>query len=363
VSTVADGSVTVSATKTVSSRLTGNPASPVVPLTNQPATFTITSAGMGEFRVGSSGASDENSLLAHTGVLSGSVSPRVFVGADTGVCSVSSPNADFANVAWSDADLLLSSSSGSFALAVDSAALTATNGTTALGTNLIAGEVVIEGESFTVPGDDDGLVPGFDANAFDAAWQCNPDLASPPSDACAQPGVAQLAGGAAALSMRTLGVVASLIDADTTCGFSSLTVAGDPVFSGGGVGDDDVTATFTVGGIGCTITLAPGTPLGPDCNGDESQASGTIVVTGTKTVTGWRTGDPLEPIVPDSAHAVVFDLDVTFTDFDVQPDPDLSTAALAVTSGALSGTVTPRLALDPRRRRAASPRPTWASRT
>lgn len=345
--TTVEGTVTVSGTKTVSGRFTGNPASPIVPIADQPAALALTIVVNG-FSVGST--ADENKLLANTGTLAGTVRPKVFIGADTGVCSVSSPNAGFDDVTWADADLLVTSASGSFALAVDSASLEAANGTSSSGINELDGNVTIDGAAFDVPSDEAGLNPEFDQATVDASFACDENLTDPISDACEGTLSATIAGGIGALTARTFGTVVSLVDANSTCGFSSIPVAVvNADFGGGAVGDDDVTATFTIG-TACEIALPPeGLVVATDCLGNTTTVSGTVAVTGTKTVVGWRTGDVAEPIVPNTNKPATFNLTMTFGGDGTQPftvTSSTSTASLTVRSGSLSGTLQPRTALD-----------------
>lgn len=348
-STTVLGSVTVSGTKTVSGRFTGNPASPIVPLTEQPAEFALEITVNPEgFRVGST--ADGNALRATAGTLTGTTQPRLFVGSATGVCSVSSPHVEF-TIDWAGADLLVSSASGTLALNDVDTDLTAVNGSVGGATNTLAGTVTVAGDSFTVPSDETGLLnPDYDAAAFDAAWQCGATataLASPANSQCGAAVMRTVAGGTAALTMRTLGTVMRLVDANSSCGFSSVDVAGAPAVSGGTVGDDDVTATFTLPSEGCTITLPADFVISTDCQGNTSTAGGTVVVTGTKAVTGFLTGssNPAEAIVPTSFKPATFDLTLTFDGFVVKSST--STAWLTVHDGSLSGVVQPRTALNP----------------
>lgn len=335
------GSVMVTATKVLSGRVTGNPDSPIVPIVDQPAVITLGITAE-DFMVGSNNS--DNSLTARGGMLMGEVRPTVYVGADTGACSVSTPNVTFEDVEWMSADLLLTSASGSFGLDVSASAMNAANGNTNNGVNVLAGSMTVNGTPYTVPGDGQGLDPEFDQATFDASWTCNDELADPLSHACATALGTKLGVGAASLSMRTLGTITSLVDANTSCGFSSAAVGGTPTFNGGDLGDDDVTATFALPGGGCTITLPADTVVSTDCLGNTTAVGGTVVVTGTKAVTGFRTGDPLEPIVPTSFKPARFDLNITFTDFVVESSA--STASLTVHSGTLSGVVEPRVGLD-----------------
>lgn len=335
------GTVTVTGTKVVSGRVTGNAENPIVPITDQPAVISLT-VNFDDFMVGST--ANENSLTGRGGMLMGTVSPVVYVGAETGVCSVSTPNAVIGDVEWMGGDLLLTTVSGSFALDVSASELSAANGNTTVGVNALSGTLTVDGTAYTIPGDGAGLDPEWTQATHDASWQCNDELADPLSHSCAAALSGKLGGGAASLTMRTLGTVTSLINANSSCGFASPAVGGDPGFAGGDVGDDDVTATFYLAPEGCTITLPADTVVATDCLGNTTAVGGTVVVRGTKSVTGFRTGDPYEPIVPTSFKPATFTLNIAFTDFVVESSA--STSSLRVQSGDLSGVVQPRVGLD-----------------
>ena len=69
----ASGHLTVSGTKTLTGRFTGNPLQPIVPDDDTPASFAL-AIDADHLRVGSS--ADENALLARSGTLGGTVQPR-----------------------------------------------------------------------------------------------------------------------------------------------------------------------------------------------------------------------------------------------------------------------------------------------
>jgi hypothetical protein len=294
VATTVSGSVTVSGTKTVVGRFTGNPAQPVVPDSDQPATFVV-SAVATNFFVGVDGG---NAFTIENGALSGSVAPRTALASDTLACSEATPNAILADVHLENADTVVRSASGTYALHVDDVSVDATNGVAGGNENSLAGTVTTGGETFTVPGDGEGLDPEYDAVAFVDSFSCNPDLVAGPVYACQLSIPTGI--GAGQLTMRTLGTVAQILENATVapCGFASAAVAGTPTFTGpAGVGDDGQTATFTIANA-CTVTLPADTPLGVDCNGTLTTAGGSFTVTGTKAVTGFQTGNPFNPIVP-----------------------------------------------------------------
>jgi hypothetical protein len=333
------GRVVVSGTKVIRGLLTGDPTAPIIPASSQPAVFNL-DMDVNGLRFGGTG--DDNELLIESGSLSGSVRPRVFVSNETGVCTVSTPNADFSNVRLAGAQVVVTSAAGSFPIAIEDTRLEATSGVTASGQNRLLGTVTIAGEDIDLSGDERGLDPRFDEDTFASTWQCNPELAQPVTDRCEEAAQDLLAHGVAALTMRNLGVLTRVVDADAACGFSSAGVAGGASTTTSG---DLVTATLTLPAGGCTLSFPEATTVFTDCLGHTTTIAGTIVVTGTKTITGVATADPLAPILPVSTDAVRYDLDFTFTEASITTNaaPD----ALVVHDGSLSAVLLPRLALDP----------------
>lgn len=149
----------------------------------------------------------------------------------------------------------------------------------------------------------------------------------------------QLAGeGLARLTVRNVGAVVSLLNADTACGFASdavksaATIVGNP--------GEDGTVTFTV--TDCTINA--GGAVDTDCSGDTTTSTGSFTATATLTITGLLTGNADTPVVPNSPDSVTFDLqEVSFADFKVVASN--SDNSLTNVSGSLSAQVSPRFAV------------------
>jgi hypothetical protein len=330
------GGATVSGTKTIHGFITGDPMSPVVPDSDDAAVLDL-DISFDDLTVSSS--ADVNALRVRSGSLTGSLSPRLAVAATSGACEVQSGIAVLSDLTWTDADVAVTSVSGTFDLDLDSSELNATNGTWGSDQNLLTGTMTVGGTAHTVPGDGLGLDPAFNASTFDATWTCAPALLSPVSHLCGFQG--PLATGAARLGARAMGTVVKLVDANTSCGFSSLAVAGAPTFSTTVVGDKG-DAVFTVNN--CTITFATSTQIATDCTGTTTHVVGSATVSGTKTVHGWLTGAPTTPVVPDSDSPATYDLTITFTDFGVESSA--SNSMLTITAGTLAGELSPRTALS-----------------
>jgi len=330
------GKVTVNGTKTVHGRITGDPLSPVVPTADNAATLDLT-LSFDHLTVSSS--ADANALLAKSGTLAGTLQPRLAL-ATSGACEVQSGIRRFNNLVWTNGQLAVTSASGTFDLPVSTSNIGAVNGTWGADSNLLTGSMTIDGTAYTVPGDGNGLDPTFVQATHDASWQCVNGLITPVSHECSF--TAPLAQGVARLSVKTFGTVASIVAADTSCGFSSMAVAGTPTLSGtvGHLGS----LTFTV--TSCTINFATDTALTPDCSGARVHVEGSATVSGTKTVDGWLTGSPAAPVVPASDAPALVDLTISFNNFKVTTAD--GEGALLSKSGTLSGTLQPRTALSTR---------------
>ena len=226
--TTATGKITVSATRVVGGILTGNPASPVVPGGPDAVTITLTKAEFDNFEVTSS-ASD-NKLNMISGSLSAVVSPRLAASqpdsASAGACAIATPNVAFSSVKYAEGALLhVTTPDNSFDVDVAGSDLTAQNGKKGDVENQISGDITVFGSAQKL--DKQDLDPDYDAAKFVDNYACTPDLSSPESFECADLNP-RLADGAARLTVKMLGTVAGLIEADTTCGFSSNAVLSAP---------------------------------------------------------------------------------------------------------------------------------------
>jgi hypothetical protein len=338
VETLVSGRFTVTATKKLSGRLSGDIAQPVVPNNDMPAVINFERVTADNFRV----ESDGTALTMVQGSISGNLIPRVAFDDAIGACAAETSNARFSNVAYgAGTKLKLSAPQGSFDAEIDGSNLSAVNGTMGSDTNVLDGTISMGGKTFSLPTDpsDDGLDPEYNAAMHEASWLCGTINKEAPFE-CS---VTQTLGrGAAQLSVLTLGTVADLIEANTSCGFSSPGVLGS-VQTTGTLGDRGGSATFTINQA-CTMTFTTRTEASTDCNGKTTYVEGTASVRGTKTLTGILSGDPLQPIVPTTRDPATLSLQVTFTSFRVSSSGDDN--ALTVRSGELSGKLTPRTAID-----------------
>jgi hypothetical protein len=179
----------------------------------------------------------------------------------------------------------------------------------------------------------------FDQTGFDREWECS-TVEMPIRFECRF--VKPLAQGAAQLSVLALGTISELIEKDTACGFSSPGVLAAAQIQGN-TGDSGGSATYTIAQP-CTLQFTQQTTDKTDCNQVTTYVTGQAMVTGTKTVRGYVSGDPNQAIVPTSRDPARVDLSATLTDLKVWKAPGGN--AITLHSGQISGTVIPRLAID-----------------
>ncbi len=337
VHTMASGKVTVSGTKTLRGRITGDPTTPVVPMDNMPATVVVTQAAFDNFRVEKEGTA----LTWKKGSITGSVSPETVLQASTGACGFKSQNARFENLSYKDAEMAIESSSGKLGVRVKGSSLYAVNGVIGAETNVLRGTIQVAEETHAIPVDasDAGLEPEFDLAKYEASWQCG-DLVKPVSRQCVF--VAPIVQGAAQLTANTFGAALKLAEADPRCGFNSPAAA-MTAQAAGNLGEDGSSVTVTIG-TPCTMSFPEPTEIAKDCNGVSTMVQGTVAIVGTKKLKGFLSGDPAQPIVPTSRDPAELDIMVIMNHFAVWTTP--LTSKLTVLNGQLSGKAVPRTALD-----------------
>ncbi len=338
--TTAAGKITVSAEKTVVGRITGSQETPVVPDGPDSATITLSDVSFDRFLVKKSNS--DSQLRIKKGKATATVHPRLAAAADSGACAIATPNVTFEAINLSGAEAHVKSPDNEFDVEVRSSNLDAQNGIGGGKENSLNGSIVVWDSEEAVPtdGDTDGLDPEYKRADFEASYACTPNIVFPVSYRCdIEP---QLAQGAGSLTIKTLGTVLSLVNDDVACGFSAPSVQASAVLRGE-VGNDGGEVTYNLG-AGCMLSYPEATAVSTDCNGVTTYVRGQAVVTGSKTVTGFLTGDPETPVVPTSRDPAVIELDAKLNDFEVWTSA--GNTAFTVVHGMLGGTVQPRTALD-----------------
>ncbi|MBI5494338.1 MAG: hypothetical protein HY904_04875 [Deltaproteobacteria bacterium] len=149
----------------------------------------------------------------------------------------------------------------------------------------------------------------------------------------------QVAMGAARLTVRNVGAIATLVNDDTACGFKSPAVLAAVEYDGA-LGR---TGTATLRVLDCRIELPEEKVIRTTCLGEETRARGTVVVNAVRRVHGLLSGGAETPAIPDAPDAVSVELEVTAAaGFRVADSTGPET--LEFTDGTLTAVVRPGLA-------------------
>ena len=336
VETRVTGKATLSGTKTVKGTLTGNPKSPVIPVDPDAVRFTL-QASLEDFVAR---RPDSQSALTNTsGTLAWSAEPRLAVSASKGVCSIPTSNVTFSDVTYGASTVLVESKGRRFSTDVMASAYSAQVGKRADKENWIAGELTVYGNPVRVAGA--ALDPDYEAAAFLKSWECVEDLKQPIDFSC--PSLDdKVSLGTARMTVSLFGRLADFFDQETTCGFGSAAVQARPVLTGN-LGERGASATWSLG-AGCTLNFSMPTVVKTDCFGASTLLSGTVTARGTKTVSGIRTGDPAQPLIPTSRDPGRADVSFEFSNLRISDS--VSNTAMTVQTGSLSGTIATQTGLD-----------------
>ncbi len=340
----AQGSLTVIGTKKLTGVLTGDVNQPVAPNGRDPAELNLT-VTFADFTL--SNSSGENTFVTSSGTLSGTIRPRVAVDVRSGICSNTTSIAQFSNVSWRDAKLVVNSSGFDFQVNIEQATLNAQSGTNGDKTNYLAGTAVSDGLPITIPpaGTDPVLDPSYDEAKFVKSFSCAPGFELAQSDLSCSLNQA-LAANIARLTVQAAGTVTSMVQNDTLCGFSALKVQTDP---SNVTGDNGEMGSMRWDIQHCRVGQPGVLSLGTDCAGTRTYSGGTADVTGTRVITGLRDTSLVifASIIPKSRDAMTITLaSVPLTDFAAWTVPAQDTdpyAKLTIHSGTLSATVSPGL--------------------
>ncbi len=333
------GTVTVSAVRTLEGVLTGSDESPALPMRPDPMVMELT-AEFDNFWVGN----DDNGLEQKTGTMTWTVMPHVAVSKSLGVCATPTMDLTFQDVAYSNVSARAASDGSEFDVEIPSSLLNAQLGKWDDDENMLSGTITVWESNQTVPNDGLGLDPEYGAQTFRDSYTCaeaNPDLALPVSYEC--PSLApRLAEGAAPLSLQAFGQLVDEIDLAEDCGFSAPHILNNPTVTGT-LGERGGTATWTISQP-CTVTWSQPTVIDEDCNGVKTYALGSVTGTGTKTLKGYVSGDPAEPIVPDSWMPATVQMNLNFDNMSVWTSNVDRT--FTVLSGEMDGQIQPRTEMD-----------------
>ncbi len=341
VETTVKGSVTVSATKRVRGTLTGDANKPVIPEGADAATIDVDVVTDG-FTVYKTDSTAFLTMLG--GALHFSLEPRLALSKSLGVCAVSTLDLTLKDIRYKNGAVVVTDESRSFSVDVPSSSYRAQVGKWDKEENSLTGRLIVWDNEQTLPtdGDIDGLDPAYTPQGYFDQVACTQDLATPISYVC--PSLKeQVVHGAARLTIKQLGTIASLADADTRCGFSSPSVRNAAQLNGTPGAKGSATLTISTP---CTLSFPEATPLAADCNGVTQTVQGTVTVTGSQTITGLLSGDINQPVVPDNVSPALITLTAQLADFKLTDS--VSSNALTAKSGTLSAIIKPRVAIDAR---------------
>lgn len=333
------GRARVTATLEIDGTVTDRASDPIIPAGPDAAKIVLEQVVLQGFTARFESRNAE--LVMREGTLSAIVRPRLAKGKDTAFCSVPTPDAAVTSLVYDGASLL-AREKGEAVVFVSSSDLRGQIGRGANSENSFGGTIAIGGQTFDLPGDvSPALDDGYDREDFVSRFACDEELATPVQYDCACEGNAchpdaPVADGVARLVPLTFAHVVRMIDEDDRCGFAAITPSYDAEVGQQG------TATYVLP----SCTLDQPIEREPDCHNVSTSISGRVVVSGQRTVYGYLTGDfEGDPVVPTRADAAAFSLSIELTDFYVRTSSD--TPALRIRRGTLTGTMRPRLALDP----------------
>lgn len=336
------GRATLTGTKVIRGQITGNAASPVIPLTPDAVQMDVR-AELNGFFVRTVGKSQ--ALTIKEGAVAWTAQPHLAQSVSKGLCMISTNDLSLSGITYEFAKGIVNSGDGEFDVEITASSFGAQVGQWGDRENAIEGQLSVWDSSQKLPidGDTDGLDPEYDRATFLETFACKADLAQPVSYDC-RPLEEVIAQGASQLTVSSFGNIVSLIDDNTTCGFANQKVLEAAELTGE-LGRRDGSATLRITEP-CYLTFATKTPVKTDCNGVELYMQGKVAVTGVKTVRGIRTGDVMQPIIPTTRDPGEATATIVFEDFTVSDS--LGRTALTVKGGSLSGTVKTRVALDTR---------------
>lgn len=146
--------------------------------------------------------------------------------------------------------------------------------------------------------------------------------------------------GVARLTTLNADALTNALDADDFCGFSAM----DVKLAAKTEGEVGKIGTLTLTVKDCELDFGPnGMETSRNCQDKVTKGFGKATVSGTKTVTGWLTGNMANPIIPAGPDAVVVSLDATFDNFHAAKDG--GTATMTWVTGGITGNLRPRLAV------------------
>ena len=342
VKTIVQGTVSATGLKRVSGLNTGNETNPIIPNTRQAGSLTLR-MDVSHLSVRRSDLPAE--LRLERGVLSGQASAVLALDTSLRACSIKTSAAVMNQVTLVDADAVIVNDGTTFSLPSSSATLDAVNGRVGDRENTLQGTVSLGSRTFPVGTAGAPLVldPAYDAARFLSDDACLPNFQATATDADCD--LSPLLGGAAArFLVQTAGAIASMVNANTSCGFGD--VLGVLLWPTAVVGNTGEQGSMTWRVSGCSLGTNPASAYQTNCLGVASVAGGRASTNATRAVVGEREKmlglvDSIKPLNPAS---VTLSLDAKLDEFSAYDLPTGRTQpSQAVTwhTGSLTGVVAP----------------------
>ncbi len=334
------GAVIVDAIRTVHGRITGDPGTPVIPDSSEAAYIEIRAEFAGyEVRRGDG----EQGLAMHEGVARYGARPHLARAASTGACSIPGANLTLEDITLSDLLVDVDSGDSVFPAEIPEAHFSAQLGQWENKENWFGGTVTAWDTAVEVPIESEfqGIDPNYDAQTYFDSYACTPDMGLPVDYTCPDltPRFAQ---GVAQLTIATFANIMQLLEADTTCGFSSPEVLNNPELYGE-IGEAGGQARYVVSEP-CALDIPDDTIVSLDCLENIRFAEGRAWVTGTKVISGIRTGGMANPVVPTNSSPALITISAEMENFKSFDSAGVN--KLLVRSGRISGTARPQTAID-----------------
>lgn len=364
-SPVVFGRVRFTGNMEIRGRRTGNPEQPIIPTSRDAVTLRFRME-LDNAKV--QGQSPEVMEVAH-GAVTGTMRPRLAIDTTNGACSIDTPVVSFEGIAWEPgSEAVIRTGGNALDIRIDESLLDAQNGKKGERENYLEGRITVGGEPYTIPleGGEPVLDPSYDADAFNDAWTCEPNLRVPASDRdCSMKQV--IADGVARLVIQTTGTVASAVNADDQCGYSNkMDVLKNPTRVDGRAGEMGA-LTWAIQNCG----LGPGgttEAYATDCIGAVTHWSGNANVDSTRTVRGLRedvevfllgrVADSVAPMDPHSVDLWLTDVALDeFASWALAPGQQEPLGILTIHQGTLNAFVKPMTGWDEGQQRYTIPTP------
>lgn len=182
------GKVRLSGTRTITGIVTKNSKVPVIPSGPEGIVFSFTQVDFSNYRVETSTIDKAMTMISG----SASFDATVHLGQSikNGLCEIPLPNLTLSKIRFSPSDsaaetiVLAPGPFRDFQVAIDGSDLNAQVGIYQDLSNGLSGTLKVFGKTYSVPDDDAGLIPGFDAQTYEDSISCTPNLRRPVQEAC-----------------------------------------------------------------------------------------------------------------------------------------------------------------------------------